>query len=65
MPYSITGSLWQIDFTISYSCRVRWAYVFRRGTEDVHKKHGAGRPQSPSDNVHVNAVTALLEEHHL
>ncbi|PSN50714.1 Uridine 5'-monophosphate synthase [Blattella germanica] len=31
--------------------------------EDVHQKHGAGRPQSARDDVHVNAVRALLEAH--
>ncbi|PSN51982.1 hypothetical protein C0J52_18907 [Blattella germanica] len=41
----------------------RWANAFRRGREDVHQKRGAGRPQSARDDVHVNAVRALLEEH--
>ena len=31
--------------------------------DDVHKKCGADRLQSASDDVHVNAVRALLEEH--
>ena len=42
----------------------RWAYAFRRGREDVRKKSRAGRKQLSSDNVHVNAIRALLEEHH-
>ena len=41
----------------------RWANAFRRGREDVHQKRGAGRQQSARDDVHVNAVRALLEEH--
>ncbi|PSN45363.1 hypothetical protein C0J52_06520 [Blattella germanica] len=41
----------------------RWANAFRRGRGDVNKKRGAGRLQSASDDVHVNAVRALLEEH--
>ena len=35
----------------------------QREGEDTHKKRGAGRPQSVSNDVHVNAVRALLEEH--
>ncbi|PSN32984.1 hypothetical protein C0J52_23692 [Blattella germanica] len=38
--------------------------VQHRGREDVHQKRGAGRQQSARDDVHVNAVRALLEEHH-
>ena len=49
--------------TLSYCTVARWAYAIRRGREDVHKKRGAGRPQSASDDVHENAVRELLEEH--
>ena len=57
MTYSIHGSLWWRLYHIV------WAYAFRGGREDVHKKRGADRPQSASDVVYVNAVRALLEEH--
>ncbi|KAJ4442993.1 hypothetical protein ANN_04641, partial [Periplaneta americana] len=33
------------------------------GREDVQQKRGVGRPQLISDDVHVNAVRALLEKH--
>ena len=39
----------------------RWAYAFCR-RRDVNQKRGTGRPQSESDDVHVNAARALLEE---
>ena len=43
----------------AYRIVARWAYGFRRAREDVHEKRGAGR----SDDVYVNSVRALLEEH--
>ena len=49
--------------TLTYRTMAGWAYAFHRGREDLHKKRGAGRPQSASDDVHVNTVRALLEEH--
>ncbi|KAJ4441030.1 hypothetical protein ANN_10879 [Periplaneta americana] len=49
--------------TSPYRTVARWAHAFRNGMEDVHQKHGAGRPQSASDDVHVNAVRALLKEY--
>ena len=49
--------------TSPYRTMARWAYAFLRGRDDVHQKHGAGRLQSASDDVHVNPVRALLEEH--
>ncbi|KAJ4441535.1 hypothetical protein ANN_11391 [Periplaneta americana] len=49
--------------TSLYRTLVRRAHAFRNGREDVHQKLGAGRPQSASDDVHVNVVIALLEEH--
>ncbi|PSN32627.1 hypothetical protein C0J52_22380 [Blattella germanica] len=48
--------------TLPYRTVARWANAFRRGREDVHQKRGASRPQSARDDVHVNAVRALLEE---
>ena len=56
MPYSIYWKL--VVETLPYRTVARWAYAFRREREDVHKKQ-----QSASDDVHVNAVKALLEEH--
>ena len=35
----------------------------RRDREDVRVKRGDGRPQSACDDVRVNALRALLEEH--
>ena len=49
--------------TLPYRSVGRWAYAFRRGREDDYQKRGAGRSQSACDEVHVKAVTALLEEH--
>ena len=49
--------------TLPYRTVARWAYVFDRGREDVHQKRGAGRLQSASDDIHMNTVRALLEEH--
>ena len=46
-----------------YRTVARWAYVFRRGRKDVHKKLGVGRSQSVSGDEYVNAARALLEEH--
>ncbi|PSN49948.1 hypothetical protein C0J52_18202, partial [Blattella germanica] len=42
---------------------LEWRKYLEQGREDVHQKRGAGRPQSARDDVHVNAVRALLEEH--
>ena len=39
----------------------RWVYAFRRVKGDVHKKRAAGRPQSASDDVHMNAGRAVWE----
>ncbi|PSN58357.1 hypothetical protein C0J52_12991 [Blattella germanica] len=50
--------------TLPYRTMARCVNAFRRRREDVHQKRGAGRPQSARDDVHVNAVRALLEEHH-
>ncbi|KAJ4430876.1 hypothetical protein ANN_19467 [Periplaneta americana] len=49
--------------TSPYRTVARWAHAFRNEREDVHQKRGAGRPQSASDDVHVNAGRALLEGH--
>ena len=49
--------------TLPYRTMARWVYAFHRGREDVHQKRGAGRSQSASNDVHVNAARALLEEH--
>ena len=49
--------------TLPYRTVSRWAYAFRRGREDVHQKHGASRLQSTSEDVHVNAIRAPLEEY--
>ncbi|PSN34458.1 hypothetical protein C0J52_20176 [Blattella germanica] len=43
------------------SCGCVTFFMPRR--EDVHQKRAAGRLQSARDDVHVNAVKALLEEH--
>ncbi|PSN53204.1 hypothetical protein C0J52_04500 [Blattella germanica] len=47
--------------TLPYCTVASWANAFRREREDVHQKRGVGRPQSARDDVHVNAVRALLE----
>ena len=47
--------------TLPHRTVARWANAFRRGREDLHKKHGAGRLQSESDYVHVNAVWAARQ----
>ena len=49
--------------TLPYRTVARWANAFPRGREDFNLKRGAGRPQTASDDVHANAVRALLQEH--
>ena len=46
--------------TLPHRTVARWAYAFRGEREGVKKKRGAGRPQSASDDVHVNAVRPPL-----
>ncbi|KAJ4440404.1 hypothetical protein ANN_08545 [Periplaneta americana] len=43
---------------------VKVARAFHNGREDVHQKRVADRLQLASDDMHVNAARALLEEHH-
>ncbi|KAJ4430430.1 hypothetical protein ANN_22646 [Periplaneta americana] len=49
--------------TSPYRTVARWKHAFRNGREDVHQKRGDVRSQSASDDVYVNSVRALLQEH--
>ena len=60
------GPLFNVRDTVLYHI-VLWLSVrihFAEGGKMFIKKHGASRPRSASDVVHVNAIRALLEEHH-